>query len=52
MEDTPFWKIADDIMQTYLEEDESVEENEDGKEKEDTEDSRPMDDSEDDSGSK
>lgn len=52
MEDTPFWKIADDIMQTYLEEEESVEENEDGKEKEDTEDSRPMDDSEDDSGSK
>ena len=34
MEDTPFWKIADDIMQTYLEEEESVEENEDESKKE------------------
>ena len=34
MEDTPFWKIADDIMQTYLEEEESVEENEDESRKE------------------
>ena len=34
MEDTPFWKIADDIMQTYLEEEESVEENENESKKE------------------
>ena len=34
MEDTPFWKIADDIMQTYLKEEESVEENEDESKKE------------------